>query len=42
MTHDTVIPALAPAPRSWRDRLCARMGRWCELLRGTHEARIPF
>jgi hypothetical protein len=39
MTSTTVAP---PAPVRWRDRLCARLGRWCELLRGTHEARIPF
>lgn len=28
--------------RTWLDRLCARMGGWCELVRGAHAARIPF
>lgn len=24
------------------DRLCARLGGWCTVLRGAHSARIPF
>lgn len=28
--------------RTWIARLCARMGGWCELVRGAHAARIPF
>jgi hypothetical protein len=23
-------------------RICARLGGWCELLRGAHAARVPF
>jgi len=26
----------------WRDRVCARLGGWCELLRRANAARIPF
>jgi hypothetical protein len=28
--------------RSWRDRVCARLGGFCDLLRAAHHARIPF
>ena len=31
-----------PTPPTWRDRLCARLGPLCALLRRTHDARIPF
>jgi len=31
-----------PSARTWLSRLCARMGGWCELVRGAHAARIPF
>ncbi len=30
------------ARRAWLDRLCTRLGGWCELVRGAHSARIPF
>lgn len=46
---DTVTTAVPGAPdtpaaahRSWLDRLCARLGGWCDLLRGAHDARVPF
>ena len=39
-------PAAAPTtPQSrprWRDRLCARMGGLCELLRSAHRSGVPF
>ncbi len=35
------LPTSAPR-RRWLDRVCARLGGWCELLRGGHAARIPF
>jgi len=37
----TAVPDLTAAPR-WRDRVCARLGGWCDLLRKAHLARIPF
>jgi hypothetical protein len=40
----TAVPAVpaAPRPRTWLDRVCARLGGWCDLLRGAHGARVPF
>ena len=37
----TAVPDVKTAP-SWRDRVCARFGGWCDLLRKAHLARIPF
>ena len=35
------LPLSTPA-LTWRDRLCARMGGLCHLLRAAHDARVPF
>lgn len=35
------LPLSTSAP-TWRDRLCARMGGLCHLLRAAHNARVPF
>ena len=44
--QDTAVTTTAVPPslltRTWRDRLCARLGPLCALLRATHSARIPF
>ena len=37
----TALPS-STAPRTWRDRLCARFGGLCALLRAAHTERIPF
>lgn len=46
MTNDLLHPAAdaahSPIPLSWRRRLCARLGGWCDFLLDTHHARIPF
>lgn len=42
MRTDPVPPPVTTARRSWRDRVCARLGGFCELLRAAHHARIPF
>ena len=31
-----------PARTRLLDRICARLGGWCDVLRGAHTARIPF
>ena len=36
------VPDPAPGRRSLRDRLCARFGGLCRLLRLSHEAGVPF
>ena len=39
----TTSPAtVTPRRKAWRERLRARTIRWCEALRGAHEARTPF
>jgi hypothetical protein len=35
------VPSSPASPR-WSARVCARLSFLCELLRGTHDARIPF
>jgi hypothetical protein len=39
---DALDTAAQHAPISWRRRLCARLGGWCDYLLDTHHARIPF
>ena len=45
MTLDLAVSGALPADTTrlrWRDRLCARLGGACALLRAAHAARIPF
>ncbi len=32
----------SPPPTTWRQRLAVHLSRWSELLRGTHDAGVPF
>lgn len=39
---DTAAQYASAPLLSWRRRLCARLGGWCDFLLDTHHARIPF
>jgi hypothetical protein len=38
----TTLPLSPSKPLLLRDRVCARLGGFCDLLRRAHAARIPF
>ncbi|MCW2715744.1 MAG: hypothetical protein JWN88_2791 [Frankiales bacterium] len=40
--HNDPVSIAAQGGRRLVDRICARLGGWCEVLRGAHAARIPF
>lgn len=42
MTLFTLDQPAPPVGRTWRERLCARMGGLCRLVRAAHSADVPF